>query len=127
MHDKDHGVSAVLGAFLMLALMATMLPGVILLRAAVSDEMAAQREAAERAAWCARHPDIGPPDCAARGPMPGYACEEVELEVWVCSRAADVTNGSATNTSTHTNGSLLNLTNATALADPNATAPTVGG
>lgn len=88
----DDGVSAVLGTFLMLALMATMLPGVILLRAAVSDEMAAQREAAELAAWCARHPGIGPPDCPMRGPMPGYSCEEVELDVWVCSRAPDVTN-----------------------------------
>lgn len=103
----DDGVSAVLGAFLMLALLATMLPGVILLRAAVSDEMAAQREAAERAAWCARNPDIGPPGCAARGPMPGYACDEVELEVWVCSRAPDVANGSATGANgTDANGSV---------------------
>lgn len=108
----DDGVSAVLGAFLMLALLATMLPGVMLLRAAVSDEMAAQREAAELAAWCARHPDIGPPDCPMRGPMPGYRCEEVELEVWVCSRTAAVTNGTSASTNvtmntTNLTGSLL--------------------
>ena len=83
---RDTAVTPVLGTLLMLALLATLIPGAIILREAFSAEMEAQREAAEVAAWCARHPEIGPPDCPARGPMPGYACEEVEAEVWVCTR-----------------------------------------
>ena len=87
---SDDAVSAVLGAILMLALMMTLVPGAIMLRAAVSEEMDAQREAAERAAWCARRVDIGPPACPERGPMPGYSCTEVDMDVWVCGREAGV-------------------------------------
>lgn len=85
----DQGVTAVLGAILMLALMMTLIPGALMLRAAVSEEMEAHRAAAEQAAWCARRPEIGPPDCPDRGPMPGYLCREVELEVWVCGRGQE--------------------------------------
>lgn len=82
----DTAVTAVLGAILMLALLMTLVPGAILLRGALSDEMQAQREAAERAAWCARHPDVGPPACDPRPPpMIGYECREVGPDVWVCA------------------------------------------
>lgn len=87
---SDEGVSAVLGTIMMLALMMTLVPGAMLLRSAVSEEMEAYRSAAERAAWCARHVEIGPPDCPYEGPMPGYDCAEVEAEVWVCSRPPTV-------------------------------------
>lgn len=82
----DVAVSSVLGAVLVLALMLTLVPGAVMMRAAVSDEMEAQREAAELAAFCARNPAIGPPTCDARGPLPGYACQETQVDVWVCTR-----------------------------------------
>lgn len=83
---RDEGVSAVLGALLMLAILMTLVPGLILMRDAIADEMEAQREAAERAAWCARNPSIGPPTCEDAGPLPGYDCREVELHTWLCTR-----------------------------------------
>ena len=82
---RDDAVSSVLGAVMMLAVLMTLVPGMILLREAVSAEMDAQREAAERAAWCARNPAIGPPTCDEDGPMPGYACTEVEGDAWLCT------------------------------------------
>lgn len=81
----ERGVSAVLGSLLMLAVMMTLVPGMILLRGAIADEMAAQREAAQRAAWCARNPSIGPPTCEAQGPLIGYECEEVGADAWLCT------------------------------------------
>lgn len=84
----EEGVTAVLGTVLMLALLLTLLPGAIMMRAAVSEEMDAQREAAELAAYCARNPDVGPPVCDQRGPLPGYQCAQTELDVWVCTRPA---------------------------------------
>lgn len=89
MHDD--GVTPVLGTIMMLALMATLVPGALLMRAAMAEEMEAHRSAAEHAAWCARHPEVGPPDCDARGPMPGYSCEEVEVGLWVCRRPLSTT------------------------------------
>jgi hypothetical protein len=83
---RDDAVTPVLATIMMLALMATLIPGAILMRDAFSAEMEAHREAAEHAAWCARNPDIGPPDCASRAPMRGYECAEVESGVWVCTR-----------------------------------------
>ena len=80
----DEGVSAILGGILMLALMMTLVPGAILLREAMSDEMAAQREAAERAAFCARHPHSKVMDCKGMGPLPGYRCEETATDVFLC-------------------------------------------
>lgn len=82
--DSDAGISTVLGTMLMLALMLTLVPGAMLMRAAVSDEMQAQREAAERAAYCARHERVGPPTCKEATPMRGYDCVETEGGVWVC-------------------------------------------
>lgn len=81
----DEGVSAVLGAILMLALMMSLVPGAMLLRQAMSDEMAAQREAAERAAFCARHPASRVVDCREFGPLPGYRCEETATDVFLCT------------------------------------------
>jgi hypothetical protein len=68
----------------MLALMMTLVPGALLLRQAMSDEMAAQREAAERAAFCARHPNSRVVDCEGFGPLPGYHCEETATDVFLC-------------------------------------------
>lgn len=68
----------------MLALMMTLVPGAVLLRQAMSDEMDAQREAAERAAFCARHPHAKTMGCDRMGPMPGYACEQAATDVFVC-------------------------------------------
>lgn len=82
---RDLGVSSVLGAIMMMGLLATLIPGAVLLRAAISDEMRTQRELAEQAAWCARHPTVGLPDCPANDPMPGYDCTEVELDTWLCT------------------------------------------
>ena len=88
---RDEGVTAVLGTVLMLAVLATLIPGAMLLRAAISEEMDAQRAAAERAAWCARHPGVGPPTCELREPpMVGYDCAEVEADVWLCARPASL-------------------------------------
>lgn len=70
---------------MMLAILMTLVPGMILLRGAIADEMDAQRAAAEQAAWCARNPAVGPPTCDERGPLPGYDCREVELNTWVCT------------------------------------------
>lgn len=81
----DAGVSAVLGGIMMIALMMTLIPGAVLMRGAISDEMEAQRMAAERAAWCARHPTVGPPTCEPIAPMPGYDCEETARGVWLCT------------------------------------------
>jgi hypothetical protein len=86
----ESGVSAVLGCILMLALMMSLVPGALLLRQAMSDEMAAQREAAERAAFCARHPGSKVADCRDIGPMPGYRCEETATDVFLCMPAEDV-------------------------------------
>ncbi|HET6405846.1 MAG TPA: hypothetical protein VFH78_14480 [Candidatus Thermoplasmatota archaeon] len=84
--DRDRGVSAVLGAILMLAVLMTLVPGMLLLRDAVADEMSAQREAAERAAFCARNPSVGPPACDNAGPMPGYDCRAVDgIDAWLCT------------------------------------------
>lgn len=82
---RDDGVSAVLGSILMLSLTVMMVPSAVLLKQAVVDEMDAHREAAERAAWCARHPERGPPDCPDAAPMPGYACEPLARDRWVCA------------------------------------------
>lgn len=82
---EDDAVSSVLGAILMLALMMTLVPGAIILREAVSAEMDAQREAAERAAFCARNPLVGPPMCEPFSAVPGYACVEVEGGAWLCT------------------------------------------
>lgn len=68
----------------MLALMMTLVPGAVLLKQAVDDQMAAQREAAERAAFCARHPSSKAMGCNRMGPLPGYACEEAATDVFVC-------------------------------------------
>ena len=68
----------------MIALMLTLVPGAVLLRQAMSDEMQAQREAAERAAFCARHPNSKAVDCKYSGPIPGYRCEETATDVFVC-------------------------------------------
>lgn len=87
MRGHDGGVSTVLGALLMLAVMMTLVPGMILLRSAISDEMDAQREGAERAAWCARNPSVGPPACPSSGPLPGYECKEIEADAWLCTAA----------------------------------------
>ena len=84
---EDAGVSAVLGAILMLALMMTLVPGALLLRQAMSEEMAAQREAAELAAFCARHPQAKNAGCEAFGPLPGYRCEETATDVFLCMPA----------------------------------------
>lgn len=81
---RDGAVSAVLGGVLMLALMMTLVPGAVLLRQAMSDEMDAQREAAERAAFCARHPGSKAMGCDKAGPLPGYACEQAATDVFVC-------------------------------------------
>ena len=80
----DGGVTAVLGAILMLALMMTLVPGALLLRQAIGEEMAAQREAAELAAFCARHPNARNAGCEAYGPLPGYRCEETASDVFLC-------------------------------------------
>ena len=69
---------------MMLAVLMTLVPGMILMRDAVAAEMEAQRLAAERAAWCARNPSVGPPACEDLGPLPGYECREIELDTWVC-------------------------------------------
>lgn len=81
---RDEGVSAVLGGILMIALMMTLVPGAVMLRQAMSDEMAAQREAAERAAFCARHPGSKAMGCPSVGPLPGYRCEAAATDVFVC-------------------------------------------
>lgn len=81
---RDDGATAVLGALLMMALMMSLVPSAMMLRTAIADEMQAQREAAERAAWCARHPEIKPPTCPDTGPLPGYECELVAADAWVC-------------------------------------------
>ena len=110
----EDAVSSVLGAVLMLAVLMTLVPGMILLRGAISDEMDAQREAAERAAWCARNPAIGPPTCDDDGPMPGYACTEVQAGAWLCTTegAADV-------------GPERNITGPTASPTPPSATPSV--
>jgi hypothetical protein len=82
---RDGGVSSVLGTLLMLALMMTLIPGVLMLRAAWSSEMEAQREAAETAAYCARNPAVGPPTCAERTVLQGYACHEVGGGTFLCA------------------------------------------
>ena len=82
---RDDGVSSVLGALLMLAVTMTLVPGVLMLRAAWADEMEAQKEAAERAAYCARNPAVGPPTCEARTIMDGYDCHEVGGGTWLCA------------------------------------------
>lgn len=89
MHRDEDGVAAVLGAVLMLALMMTMVPGAMLLRTAVVDEMAAHREAAERAAFCARNPEVAPPACPEQGPLPGYSCDPVAGGTWLCRPTED--------------------------------------
>lgn len=81
----EEGVSSVLGTLLMMGLMMTLLPGAIMMKSAWDDEMAAQREASERAAYCARHADVGPPTCDAREPMVGYDCRAVEAGAWLCT------------------------------------------
>ncbi|HUR69198.1 MAG TPA: hypothetical protein VM370_08125 [Candidatus Thermoplasmatota archaeon] len=81
----DRAVSSVLGTMLMLAIMATLIPITMMTRQAVSDELQAQREAAERAAFCARNPLVGPPTCVAHGPLPGYTCTTTGADVWVCA------------------------------------------
>ena len=86
---RDEGATAVLGAVLMLSLMLMMVPSAVMLKSAISEEMDAQREAAERAAWCARHPEIGPPACVERGPLPGYRCEALAGGAWLCRLDAD--------------------------------------
>lgn len=80
MRRDDSAVSAVLGTLLMLALMVSMLPAMLALsdetRAlaeAQMDATRAERERAERAAYCARNPDVGAPYCDA-APLPGYSC-----------------------------------------------------
>lgn len=78
-------MSSVLGTLLMMAVMLTLLPGALMLRAAWEDEMTAQREASERAAYCARHPDVGRPACVPREPMAGYDCRSVEAGAWLCT------------------------------------------
>lgn len=84
---RDNAVTAVLGGVLMIALMMMMVPSALMLRAALVDEMDAQREAASRAAWCARNPTHGPPTCPEAGPMPGYDCEPVDEAAWVCTKS----------------------------------------
>lgn len=74
-----------LGSVLMLSVMAMLIPGALMMKAAIGAEMDAQREAAEKAAFCARHPEIKPPQCDARGPLPGYQCREVDVDAWVCA------------------------------------------
>jgi len=94
----ESAVTSVLGTILMLSLLAMMLPGALMLKASVEDEMAAQRDAAEHAAYCARNPGIGPPACPAPGPMPGYACTQVaSTRSWVCAPQDASTNVTAPN------------------------------
>jgi hypothetical protein len=84
----DDAVSSVLGSVLMLSILAMLLPGALLLKGAIGDEMSAQREAAEHAAYCARHPEVHAPACPPSGPMEGYDCREVEADTWLCSPSA---------------------------------------
>lgn len=84
---RDEGATAVLGALLMMALMMSLVPSAMMLRTAIADEMQAQRDAAERAAWCARHPEVKPPTCPERGPLPGYECEPLAADAWICGPA----------------------------------------
>ena len=81
---RDDGATAVMGAVLMLSLMMMMVPSAVMLKSALTDEMNAHREAAERAAWCARHPETGPPTCVLRGPLPGYRCDTIGGDAWLC-------------------------------------------
>src|SRR5205823_2987721 len=81
----EEGVTSVLGTLLMMALMMTLIPDVLLLRQAWDDEMEAQRDAAERAAYCARNPDVGPPTCTPRAPLNGYDCREIQAGAWLCT------------------------------------------
>lgn len=92
----DAGVSAVLGAVLMMSLTVMMVPSAILLKNALVEEMDAHREAAERAAYCARHPEVGKPTCLDRAPLAGYRCEPVG-RAFVC-HPADGALENATNT-----------------------------
>lgn len=80
---NDSGVTAILGTMLMLAMMAVLMVPAMNLVNANKDYMAAQAEAAERAAFCARNPDIGPPTCPETSPMPGYECTYAK-PAWVC-------------------------------------------
>lgn len=68
--------SAVLGTVLMLGMMMSLVPGMIMLKNSVADQMSAQRELAERAAYCARNPNVGPPTCFYEKSIPGYECSE---------------------------------------------------
>lgn len=87
--SKDDGVTAVLGTMMMLAMMAVLAVPVMGL---VNDNKAlleAERIATQKAAWCVRNPDVGPPECPSYGPMPGYDCRYVKPGTWVCTRATD--------------------------------------
>lgn len=70
--------SAVLGTMLMLGLMASMIPGAIIMVNSWNDAISASTEAAQLAAWCARHPEAGP----ERG------CPETR-DMAGCTRVAD--------------------------------------
>lgn len=69
---------------LMLAMMAVLMVPAMQMVAANKDYMAAEAEAAQRAAWCARNPDVGSPTCPDHSPMPGYDCVYAK-PAWVCT------------------------------------------
>lgn len=84
---RDAAVSAVFGTMLMLALTASMMPLVLELMGTQRDALAAEREAAELAAHCARNPAAD--RCARYELPPGYRCApatQATVEVLLCRR-----------------------------------------
>ena len=84
----DRGVTAVLGAILMLAIMMPLIIVALIWAgaeedafAAKTDEAMAYADASRKAAWCARHPNVGPPECPEE--LPGWVCQSVR-DALVC-------------------------------------------
>lgn len=75
----------------MVAMVALMMGALYPLFAAQRDAMQAEREAAERAAWCARNPGADA-ECPEKWqPMNpnNYSCREDFNSVWTCTRTSD--------------------------------------
>lgn len=76
--ERDRGTSNVIGLLMAMGIVVSLMGPVYMLAGSIMDTTQAQREAAEKAAWCSRNPDQewpGEGECPTLGPR-AWTCTE---------------------------------------------------